>query len=53
MIAGQEQHQVLNDMARAKTIETFNQDMDERKCVDLHHWQLLAAEALELVEQER
>jgi DNA-nicking Smr family endonuclease len=44
----QEQHQVLNDMARAKIIETFNPDMDERKCVDLH--QLLAAEALELLE---
>jgi hypothetical protein len=30
-------------MARAKTIETFNPDMDKRKCIDLHHWQLLAA----------
>jgi hypothetical protein len=50
MWSHQEQHQVLNNMVLAKTIETFNPDEDKRKCVDLHHWQLLAAVALELVE---
>jgi DNA-nicking Smr family endonuclease len=44
----QEQFQVLNEMARARIIETFNPDMDGRLCVDLH--QLFVAEALELLE---
>jgi DNA-nicking Smr family endonuclease len=44
----QEQFQVLNELARARIIETFNPDMDGRLCVDLH--QLFVAEALELLE---
>ena len=44
----QEQYQLLNELARARIIETFNPDMDGRLCVDLH--QLFVAEALELLE---
>ena len=44
----QEQFQILNEMARARIIDTFNADKDGELCVDLH--QLLVVEALELLE---